>query len=117
MMGIVVVAALAQTLRLEPPRQSRKLGGEPTEPPALAVDHFDPRPSDITLPHRPRWNARSRSPKVSNEALLRNPITGIAGCCARAASGHAAAPPSSVMNSRRLITRSPRRRGRAASAA
>ena len=34
--------------------------------------------------------------------LLRNPITGIAGCCARAASGHAAAaPPSSVMNSRR----------------
>jgi hypothetical protein len=35
---------------------------------------------------------------------LRNPTTGIAGCCARAASGHAAAaPPSSVMNSRRLI--------------
>ena len=25
------------------------------------------------------------------------------GCCARAASGHAAAPPSSVMNSRRLV--------------
>ena len=42
--------------------------------------------------------------------------TGITGCCARAASGHAAAPPSSVMNSRRL-TRSPRRRGQAASAA
>ena len=40
---------------------------------------------------------------------LRKPITGIAGCCARAASGHAAAPPSSVMNSRRF-TRSPRRR-------
>ena len=32
-------------------------------------------------------------------------------CCVRAASGHAAAPPSSVMNSRRF-TRSPRRRGR-----
>jgi len=32
------------------------------------------------------------------------PITGIAGCSARAASGHAAAvPPSSVMNSRRFI--------------
>jgi uncharacterized protein YchJ len=31
------------------------------------------------------------------------PITGIAGCCARAASGHAAAaPPSTVMKSRRL---------------
>src|SRR5262249_51331208 len=35
-------------------------------------------------------------------------------CCARAASGHAAALPSSVMNSRRFIIRSPRRRGRAA---
>src|SRR5262249_11993682 len=33
----------------------------------------------------------------------RNPMTGIAGCCARAASGHAAAPPSNVMNSRRLM--------------
>ena len=34
----------------------------------------------------------------------RNPITGIAGCCARAASGHAAAaPPRSVMNSRRFM--------------
>ena len=54
---------------------------------------------------------------VSGDLGLRNPITGIAGCCARAASGHAAAaPPSSVMNSRRFI-RSPRRRGRAASAA
>jgi len=30
------------------------------------------------------------------------PITGIGCCCARAASGHAAAPPSSVMKSRRL---------------
>ena len=48
---------------------------------------------------------------ASGDVAWRNPITGIAGCCARAASGHAAAaPPSSVMNSRRLI-RSPRRRG------
>jgi hypothetical protein len=38
------------------------------------------------------------------------PITGIAGCCARAASGQAAAAlPSSVMNARRLI-QSPRQR-------
>ena len=38
------------------------------------------------------------------------------GCCARAASGHAAAaPPSSVMNSRRFITRLTRRRARGAS--
>src|SRR5262249_20370397 len=35
---------------------------------------------------------------------LMKPMTGITGCCARAASGHAAAPPpTSVMNSRRLI--------------
>src|SRR5262245_55694644 len=41
----------------------------------------------------------------SSDVLLRNPITGIVGCCARAASGHAAAaPPSSVMNSRRLMS-------------
>jgi hypothetical protein len=33
-----------------------------------------------------------------------NPTKGIVGCCARAASGHAAAaPPSKVMNSRRLM--------------
>ena len=38
----------------------------------------------------------------SGDWLLRKPIKGFAGCCARAASGHAAAaPPSSVMNSRR----------------
>ena len=34
---------------------------------------------------------------------LRNPITGTAGCCARATTGHAAAPPSPAMNSRRRI--------------
>jgi len=36
-------------------------------------------------------------------SLLRNPITGIAVCCACTASGHAAAPPSSVMNVRRFM--------------
>src|SRR5262249_38174458 len=34
----------------------------------------------------------------------------VAGCCALPASGHAAAPPSNVMNARRPLTRSPRRR-------
>jgi hypothetical protein len=32
-----------------------------------------------------------------------NPTTGVDGCCARPASGQAAAPPTNVMNSRRLI--------------
>jgi len=40
----------------------------------------------------------------------RRPITGIAGCCARVASGHAAAaPPSNDMNSRRLARNSIRK--------
>jgi len=37
------------------------------------------------------------------EAASRNPITGIAACCARAASGHAAAPPSVTKNVRRSM--------------
>jgi hypothetical protein len=40
---------------------------------------------------------------------MRHPITGIAGCCACAVIGHAAAPPSSLMNSRRLPRNSIRR--------
>lgn len=40
---------------------------------------------------------------VDAEGKLRHPITGIAGCCARAANDNAAAPPTSVMNSRRCM--------------
>ena len=59
---------------------------------ALDVAHF-------TQALAERGNERRER---SGDALCRNPITGIAACCARAASGHAAAaPPSSVMNSRR----------------
>jgi hypothetical protein len=35
--------------------------------------------------------------------LRKNPITGMADCCARTANGHAVAPPRKVMNSRRLM--------------
>src|SRR5262249_1960061 len=44
-----------------------------------------------------------RSPEYLAKLLRSDRIkaAGIAGCCARAAPGHAAAPPSSVMNSRR----------------
>jgi hypothetical protein len=45
----------------------------------------------------------SRPAFASGDVTLRNPITGIVGCCARAASGHAAALPSSDMNSRRFM--------------
>jgi len=41
---------------------------------------------------------------MGGDPMLKKPTTGIADCCARAASGHAAAAPhSSVMNSRRLM--------------
>jgi hypothetical protein len=49
-------------------------------------------------------NAATRLAFGSGEPECRNPTTGIAGCCPRAVSGHAAAPPRSVMNSRRLIS-------------
>ena len=63
------------------------------------------RPLRILLSFRPSRNARTRSALPSGDAEWRNPITGIAGCCARATPGHvAAAPPTSVMNSRRRIS-------------
>src|SRR5262244_1370819 len=60
-------------------------------------------PSTWPTSLRPRRNARKRSVIASGDLGSRSPITGIAACCARAASGHAAVPPTSVMNSRRLI--------------
>ena len=51
------------------------------------------RPGPAAIPFR----------DAAGDPAPKNPITGIAGCCARATSGHAAAAPSRVMNSRRLI--------------
>src|SRR6266436_1024866 len=60
-----------------------------------------------TLPKRRAFDSLAvRAPRALFSApqraaryapLPRKPITGIPGCCARAASGHTAAPPSSVM--------------------
>jgi hypothetical protein len=67
------------------------------------------RPSSYPFSLRALRNAATRFAISSGAALWSNPITGSAGrCCARVASGHAATPLSSVMNSRR-------RRGRDAS--
>src|SRR5262249_49634864 len=52
---------------------------------------------------RPCRNEAAKRAKASGEPAFRKPITGIACCCALAASGHAAAVPRSVMKSRRLI--------------
>jgi hypothetical protein len=61
------------------------------------------------------WRAWS-AVVASVTAGVRMPTRGtFVGCCARAASGHAAAPPMRVMSSRRF-TRSPRRRAIAAQA-
>src|SRR5215831_1223229 len=61
-------------------------------------------PSTNPTTARPWWNA-SKEPwaKLFGDRVLRNPITGITGCCARAATGHAA-PPTSDMNSLRFTT-------------
>jgi hypothetical protein len=59
-------------------------------------------PSTKLIPCNPRRKPAIKCPKPPADALLKNPITGIADC-PRTASGHAAAPPSSVMKSRRFI--------------
>src|SRR5262245_26762719 len=60
-------------------------------------------PSTKPLSFRAWRNAATRCASDVSDRPLRKPTTGTAGCCARATSGHAAAPPMSVMNSRRLI--------------
>ena len=89
--------------------------------PVLAADLV--RRDRLRFWQRPGQSRPCRKPQSRNAAktyasslgplLLRNPTTGIAGCCARAASGHAIAPPRRVMNSRRFI-QAPRRPAQAA---
>src|SRR5262249_35478426 len=61
---------------------------------------------DVASLAEPLRKAANRFDITLAEPVARYPITGIAGCCARAASGNAAAaPPSSVMKSRLFIDR------------
>src|SRR6266536_2595644 len=83
-----------------------------TSPPARRMSNWTLRPSAHPSSRSPRRRAETRicpsSPSASPMSTAMRRIR--SGCCARAASGHAAAaPPSSVMKLRRLI-RSPRRR-------
>ena len=108
--------------RQDPPRISLKLDGQPGRPRAPRADQIAPQPSGIRLrrsdprrsplPSAPGGTPPPTESRQASDLPLRNPITGIASCCARAASGQAdTAPLSSVMNSR-LFTQSPRRRER-----
>src|SRR6476469_4355902 len=91
--------------------------GQSLDPPACkSIFDVDVLPLDVTKITQPLTEGVDFR-RGSGRAVMQEPIRGtFAGCCACAASGHAAAaPPSSVMNSRRL-TRSPHPRGRAAMA-
>ena len=46
---------------------------------------------------------------ADDDPALTNPTTGIGGCCARATTGHMTAPPSKLMNARRLMPEAPDR--------
>ena len=69
-------------------------------------------PRQSRLPSGPGGTRSRGASQSASDVLRRNPTTGIAGCCARAASGHAAAaPPRTPRNSRRLMS-APRLRRR-----
>jgi hypothetical protein len=90
---------------LESDELGRDLGkafGAPLRPANLDCDVSALGPAEFA---QSLHKAAVHGPQVEGVAVPRNPmVCSFAGCCARAASGHAtAAPPSSVMNSRRLI--------------
>jgi hypothetical protein len=61
-------------------------------------------PSTYPVSFKPWRNAAMKSSVPACEAACREPITGIAACCARAASGQVtAALPKMLMKSRRLM--------------
>jgi hypothetical protein len=97
---------------VQPKRATIRLAPRKDDLPVLSpAQHVDLPPSEIRLRHSDPRQIRFRrdlteGPYTVGERGRRfgaNPITGIAGCCALATTGQAAAaPPSSVMSSRRL---------------
>jgi hypothetical protein len=88
---------------------------EPSEPiPVRFRTNDSSYESFLPISFKPSRNAARKAPVASAAYVSRYPTTGSTISCARAAIGHAAAAlPSSVMNSRRPIIRSPRRSMRA----
>ena len=113
-MGMVAVAAFAARAGgVVSANDHGTPDGAPVQPPSLAVDHIDPRPNGTRPPRcgprrsppsaRPWRNLAAKCAPVAGEPPPRTPMSGIP-ACALTASGHAAAaPPSSVTTSRRLM--------------
>src|SRR5262245_10562044 len=111
--GMVVVAAFAARAEGSPPAATSTATWRLTSSAARAGNRsYSPRaqrnsmttflPSVRPPSPKPLWKAATTVMESSGPRLLMNPITGIAGCCAYAPSGHAAAPPSRVINWRRF---------------
>src|SRR5262245_5082230 len=111
--GILLVAAFAATAEGSPPaatitatrrlaRSAANTGRRSYWPFAqrYSIDTFWPSMKPDCF--KPPRSASVMWTDSSADALASKPITGIAGCCARVASGQATTPPSSDMNSRRL---------------
>ncbi len=113
---VVVPAALATsapcvlatiTAALRPIRSANRAGSRSSRPSAQRCSITTLRPSTKPASPRPRLSAATMCSNDADGVLRRRPTTGMPACCARAASGHAAAPPMSEMNSR-LLNRSNR---------
>jgi hypothetical protein len=81
-----------------------QIGGEFRQPIGLIVRRavFDRQIAAFNVAHFAQPFAECpQSAAGSGSPTKRNPTTGIAGRCALARTGHAAAPPRNVMNSRR----------------
>ena len=113
-MGVIIVAALATSAAAVPNAAMtitstlNQVGCQRWQPIIIALSPavFDRHVSALNVADLAQTaiNAVTSARRASGDVPWRNPTTGIAGCCARAAYGHAAAvPPSSVMNSRRLM--------------
>src|SRR5882757_6923823 len=115
MIGIVAVAALAASVAGVLPgvaitatcrrtRSATSAGRRSYWPSSHWYSTVTFRPSMEPVSLRPLRNAAALRALASADPSRINPTAGSAGCCARAAIGHvAAAPPSSLINSRRLM--------------
>jgi hypothetical protein len=86
----------------EPSRPSTPGGGR-IDPPANGIRSKRSGPRRSRFPRGPRGTRPKLRAEVSSDPAVINPIIGIVGGCACAATGHAAALHSPAMNSRRRI--------------